>query len=157
MVIQVDTREKTRAIQKILKTFEENQIQYVSHSMVIGDYQDLCNGTLVIDRKQNLGELCGNLCSTQKKKDGTKYNRFREELKNAKKFGIKVILLVEDDNINNLEEVKNWSSKYTKVKGITLFKAINTMLMETEKYNFEIQFCKKEETGKKIIEILKGK
>ncbi len=156
MVIQVDTREKARAIQKILKTFDENQIQYVSHSMVVGDYQDLRNGTLVIDRKQNLGELCNNLCSTQKKKDGTKYNRFREELKKAKAFGIKVILLIEDDTVKDIEDVKNWSSKYTKVKGITLYKTMNTMLAETNKYDIEFRFCKKEETGNKIIEILEG-
>jgi ERCC4-type nuclease len=156
MVIQIDTREKQRAIKKIINFFDEMDIHHITSKLYVGDYMIYGHPEIVVDRKQNLGELAGNICSTQKDKDGNKYSRLREELKKAKEVNTHVIILIEDDNINNFEDVKKWTSKHTKIKGETLYKAMKTIESEKEKYDVEFKFCKKEETGQKIIELLLG-
>lgn len=150
MIVQIDSREKARAIEKIINTFEENDVQYVISKLYVADYMIYGHPELVVDRKQNLGEVCSNIC-------GPQHSRFSTELQNAKAVGSKVIILIEDDSINTFEDVKSWSSKHTKVKGETLYKAMKTMEEETDKYDVKFLFCKKEETGKKILELLGGK
>ena len=180
MVIQIDTREKERAIKKIVKTFDdflENGITYFSFALPVGDYANYHNRKVIIDRKQNLGELAGNIC-------GKDHKRFSDELIEAKQIGSHMIILIEDDRIETFEDVKKWSSPHTKVKGETLYKAMKTMETEilTEKivlgqnekgkdiieevpvldkdgnpvlkYDVEFRFCKKCETGEQIIKIL---
>ena len=55
-MILVDTREKPKAIGKILKYFEVNGIEYDSSKLYVGDYIRYDNPKLVIDRKQNIAE-----------------------------------------------------------------------------------------------------
>lgn len=149
MIVQVDSREKAHAIEKILNTFEAEGIQYVISKLYVADYMQYGHPEIVIDRKQNIGELAGNIC-------GPQHSRFSTELQNAKAVGSKVIVLVEDDSVEDFEGVKSWSSKHTKVKGETLYKAMKTMESEIDKYDVKFMFCKKEETGKKILELLGG-
>ena len=149
MTIQVDTREKERAIKQILEDFDNMNINYYSSKLFVGDYANIKDLSVVVDRKQNVGEIAGNIC-------GKQHKRFSEELKRAKEAGIKVIILIEDDNIETIEDIKLWSSKHTKIQGSTLYKAMKTMENETEKYNVEFRCCKKSETAKKIIDILGG-
>lgn len=156
MVIQIDTREKPHAIEKILETFDEQNIKHISSKMYVGDYQDLSNGTLVIDRKQNLQELMNNVCRD--------HIRFRNELIRAQEAGIKIIVLVEHgDGIKTLEDVKHWKNPYAKkygkeamakISGDRLYKTLCTM---NKKYGVVFEFCDKSETGKRIIEILSKK
>lgn len=54
MDIQIDSREKARAIKKIIKIFDENGIKHFSSKLLVGDYMSLDNPRLIIDRKQNL-------------------------------------------------------------------------------------------------------
>jgi ERCC4-type nuclease len=150
MIIQIDTREKARAIKRILKTFDdflENDIKYISSKLYVGDYMLYGHPEVIIDRKQNLGELAGNIC-------GPQHARFSTELKNAKEVSSHIVILIEDDNIKSFEDVKNWKSNHTKVKGETLYKAMKTMEAETDKYDVEFRFCRKCETGEEIIKIL---
>ena len=72
MDIQIDSREKARAIKKIVQTFDKEGINYFSSKLLVGDYMSLDNPRLIIDRKQNLQELCGNVCQ--------QHERFRNEL-----------------------------------------------------------------------------
>ena len=91
MLIMVDTREKQRAIRKILKGFDERNIQYVSSKLYVGDYMSLDNTRLIIDRKQNLQELFGNVCQ--------QHERFKRELLKAMEAGIQIIILIEHGQI----------------------------------------------------------
>ena len=43
MDIQIDTREKQRAIRKILKTFDDNGVKHFSSKLLVGDYMSLDN------------------------------------------------------------------------------------------------------------------
>lgn len=160
MVIQIDSREKSRAIQKILAEFDKQGIKYYISKLWTGDYMSLDNPRLIIDRKQNLTELCQNVCQD--------HERFRRELVRAQENGIQLIILCEHgDGICDLEDVifwknprsekrKNvdgkWMTVTTKAtSGETLYNILTTL---NRKYGVEFRFCTKEETGKKIVEIL---
>lgn len=151
MDIQIDTREKAHAIQKILCTFNALGVKYYSSKLYVGDYMSLDNPRLVIDRKQDLNELCGNVCQ--------QHERFAAELKRAQENGIKVVILCEHSrNIRSLEDVKKWVNPRLKtspkaVSGEQLWKILSTM---GKRYNVDFIFCSKEQTGRKIIEILGG-
>lgn len=164
MDIQIDSREKARAIRKIVKTFDESGVKYFSSKLLVGDYMSLDNPRLIIDRKQNLQELCGNVCQ--------QHERFKRELLRAMDAGIQLIILVEHgQSINNIEDVYFWKNprkhevrfrtvngkkeRYvvsTKaVDGNQLYKSLCTI---RDRYNVRFEFCEKKDTGKKIIELL---
>ena len=87
MEIQIDTREKQRAVVKILEEFDRQGVKHVSSKLYVGDYMTFDNPRLIIDRKQNLFEVCNNVCQ--------QHDRFITEMKKANDIGIKLIFLVE--------------------------------------------------------------
>lgn len=149
MTIQIDTREKARAIQQIKAEFQKQNIDTITSKLWVGDYARIDNLSTVIDRKQNLLELASNVIE----------KRFHDEVKRASEHGIRIIFLVEHGrNIRDLIDVLFWENPRKAespkcISGEHLFKAMNTM---TERYGVEWQFCQKRDTGKRIIEILKG-
>ena len=149
MTIQIDTREKARAIKKILAEFEKQNIQFYNRKLFVGDYMNLDNPRLIIDRKQNLQELVGNVCQQHK--------RFTDELKRAQENGIKIIILCEHGgNIKQLSDVNKWYNPRLKVSplamsGQRLFKVLFTL---NKKYGVDFAFCEKKDTGKEIIRLL---
>lgn len=149
MTIQIDTREKQKAIIKIISEFEKQNIKYYSSKLFVGDYMNLDNPRLIIDRKQNLAELVSNVCQQHK--------RFKAELLRAKENGIKIIILCEHSgSIKNLDDVKGWTNPRLKnsplaMSGERLYKVLSTM---SNTYDVDFVFCDKLHTGKKIIEIL---
>lgn len=162
MTIQVDSREKAHAITRILEDFSAAGVKYYVSKLYIGDYMSLDNPRVVIDRKQNLDELCGNVCQ--------QHERFRAELVRAKENGIKLIILCEHGRgVKCLDDVLFWQNPRARVKklidgrwtwteqkvmhGETLYKILNTM---RRKYGVEFLFCDKAETGRRIIELLGG-
>ena len=162
MTIQVDSREKQHAIQDILAEFDKQGVKHYTSKLFCGDYMSLDNPRLVIDRKQNLHELCSNVCQ--------QHERFRNEMVRAQENGIKIIFLCEHGrNIKTLDDVLWWDNpratfrqkvngiwvtKHQKVmQGDTLYKILSTM---QKRYGVEFLFCDKKDTGRRIIEILKG-
>lgn len=109
-MILIDSREKPKAITKIIKCFEDNHIDYDTSKLYVGDYQSLDNPKVIVDRKQNLAEIMQNV--TQK--------RFRDELIRAKKAGIHLIVLIEHSEditcINDITKWKNPRLEYWKFK-----------------------------------------
>ena len=147
MQVQVDSREKAKAIQSILKEFDNQKVDYFSSKLFVGDYMSLDNPRLIVDRKQNLGEVCTNLCS----KDNS---RFWDEIRRAYKNKLKIIFLVEHSNqIKSITDVAKWSSKYSTVTGRQL---IDKMFQVAIAYGVDWEFCDKLHTGKRIIELLGG-
>lgn len=151
MVIQIDSREKARAIQKILAEFDRQGVKYFVSKLPQADYMNLDNPRLLIDRKQNLNELCNNVVQ--------QHNRFRAELMRAKEYGQHIIVLVEHSrNIRTLEDVMHWKNPRLAVSpmavsGERLYKILSAM---SKTYDVEFMFCTKEQTGAKIIELLGG-
>lgn len=164
MNIQVDSREHKSEWERIKVQFDDLGIDYFRSKLYVGDYQSLDNPRLVIDRKKDLQELCGNVCQ--------QHERFKAELVRAIQSGIKIVILCEHgEDIKTMEDVWFWQNprkhriiwktvngKKVKtvisdkaVDGIQLYKSLCTI---RDRYNVDFVFCTKEETGAKIVEIL---
>ena len=148
MVIQVDTREQK--YDHIIKHFDSQGIKWVRSKCVVGDYVNLENPMVVIDRKKDLQEVAGNLCQ--------QHERFVRELELARELGFKLIILVEEPSITNLPNVCSWYNFRRRtnpraINGRTLYKIMKTM---EEKYGIKWEFCKKEKCGERIVELLGG-
>ncbi len=166
MQVQVDTREHAKEWERIKGQFDALGVQYFRSKMYVGDYQSLDNPRLVIDRKKDLQEICGNVCQ--------QHERFKAELLRAKEQGIKLVILCEHGaDIKCLEDVYFWQNprKYQirwktvngkRVKDVISAKAVDgnqlykSLCTIRDRYGVSFIFCTKEETGQKIIEILGG-
>lgn len=151
MVLQIDSREKARAITKIVAEFDKQGIKHITSKLPFGDYMNLDNPKVIIDRKQSLQEICGNVCQ--------QHARFRRELELCRDCGCHMIILCEHGGqIKTLEDVEHWANPRLKesplaVSGERLYRIMKTM---SSTYGVEFLFCDKRSTGKRIIEILGG-
>ena len=166
MQIQIDSREHKKERERICKQFDTLGIQYFISKLYCGDYQCLDNARLVVDRKKDLQELCGNVTA--------QHERFKAELVHAQEVGIKIVILCEHgEGIKQLADVAKWDNPRrhimtTKVingkrrpypkypyatTGTALYKSLVTM---HERYDVDFVFCNKKETGKMIASILGG-
>lgn len=147
-LIIVDTREKGH--KKILEHFDKVNQDYIISKLDAGDYMIYKNYSTIIDKKDGLLELAGNLCSTPE------HERIKREIAKAKELGCEnFIFLIQDSKIKTVEDIKNWHSKYMpKVKGETLLKIMQTM---KQRYGVRFIICPRREMGKKILELLGGK
>ena len=164
MNIQVDSREHKSEWERIKAQFDELGIDYFRSKLYVGDYQSLDNPRLVIDRKKDLQELCGNVCQ--------QHERFKAELVRAIQSGIKIVILCEHgEEIKTMEDVYFWQNprKHRVIWKTVDGKRIKTVISEKavdgsqlykslctirDRYNVDFVFCQKEDTGKKIVEIL---
>lgn len=151
VVIQIDSREKSKAIKGILREFERQGVKYYVSKLYVGDYMLLDNPKLVIDRKQNLNEVASNVCQ--------EHERFINELKRAQEVGIYVIILIEHGrDVKSLSDVVWWENPRLKespkaIRGEVLYKIMKTI---SERYDIEWRFCEKSQTGKEILRILQN-
>ena len=149
MTIQIDSREKAKAITKIVQEFDKQNIQHFVSKLPCGDYMSLDNARLAVDRKQNLFEVCNNVCQDHK--------RFVAELERANKLGIKLVFLIEHSaNIRSLEDVRKWENPRLKdsplaVSGERLYKILSTL---EKTYQTKFYFCAKHQTGRGILKLL---
>ena len=152
MIIQIDSREKARAIETILREFDKQGVKHISSKLYAGDYVDMEHPLLIIDRKQNIREIASNVTSEHK--------RFKAELEKVKEIGAKMIILIEEDTIDgkpieSLEDIMLWEPKPGQgtVSGMRVYKILANWVRV---YPLEVQFCNRRYTGKRIIEILGG-
>jgi hypothetical protein len=144
-IIICDTREKGN--KKILEYFDKVGQDYIVSKLDSGDYMKFKDYTTIIDKKDGLLELAGNLCHTQE------HERIKREIARARELGCEnFIFLIQDNKIKSLEDIKNWTSKHTKVRGETLLKIMTTM---KEKYGVRFIVCEKKKMGEMIINLLK--
>lgn len=184
MQIQVDTREHKSEWLRIEKQLQELGVKYFRSKLFVGDYMSLDNPRLVIDRKKDLLEICGNVCQ--------QHDRFKAELIRAQEQGIKIFILCENGNgIGCLEDVMFWDNprkaewmknlrmKYIKYKTLgesdflAQLKADNVPKSELmpptsgkllykslctirDEYNVNFYFCDPTETGREIVRLLGG-
>lgn len=123
---------------------------------------------LSIDTKKDLSELYGNVCA--------QHERFRKELLKPINHNSKLIILCEHGaDVQCLEDVYffyqpetlrwKWSTRKVngktvrfresyiqrEIKGISLFRSLCTI---RARYNVRFEFCTKDQTGKRILELL---
>ena len=151
MTIQIDSREHKWELARIQRQLTALGCKTIVSKLYVGDYQSLDNPRLVIDRKKDLQEICGNV--TQQ------HERFQRELLRAQEAEIQLIILIEHgDDIQSLEDVYFWDnprlSKSPKATtGKSLYRSLCTIC---DRYNVRFEFCTKRETGQKIMELLDG-
>ena len=150
--IIIDSREKPKAIGKILEHFDKNGIEYEVSKLLFGDYMDWNRPGIVVDRKQNIAELAKN-CTVE-------HERFRREMEKAKKAGATLVVLVEQNRykdrdswieVKTIEDLLRWSSPHTMVRGEKVYRVLASW---TAKYPLRVEFCDKRQTGRRIAEIL---
>ena len=148
----IDSREKPKAIGKILDYFGTVGIEYEVSKLLFGDYMDWNRPQIVIDRKQNIAELAKN-CTVE-------HERFRREMEKARKAGATLIILVEQNRykdrdswveVNSIEDLLRWSSPHTMIRGEKVYRVLASW---TAKFPIRVEFCDKRQTGRRIAEIL---
>lgn len=143
-IIIVDTREKGH--KKILEHFDKVEQDYIVSKLDAGDYMLYKDYTTIIDKKDGLLEISGNLCNTKE------HERIKKEIARARELGCEnFIFLIQDNKIKSTEDIANWRSSHTKVKGETLLKIMQTM---TKKYNVRFIIVPKKNMGEMIIKLL---
>lgn len=149
MTIQIDSREHKFELARIQKQLTAAGCKTIVSKLYVGDYQSWDNPRLVVDRKKDLQELCGNVCQ--------QHERFKNELIRAMDADIQIIILCEHGpDIQRLEDVYFWDNPRLKkspraTSGKSLYKSLCTI---RDKYNVRFEFCTKRETGKRIMELL---
>lgn len=147
-VIWIDSREKNN--QHITDCFADKRIDYFVSKLPIGDYMSLDNARLIIERKNSILEIVSTI--------GAEHERFKKELKDATKYGIHIIILIEEEGFFCLEDVKSWVHPYIKknpraMTGETIYKILSAY---TQYYDVEIQFTCKGDSAQRILELLKA-
>ena len=166
MTIQIDTREHKAEAERIERQLDAMGVAHFRSKLYCGDYQSLDNGRLVIDRKKDRLELCGNVTQQHK--------RFHDELLRAREAGIKIIILCEHGNgIERLSDVYFWENprllqekwiveegrprKVQAYPNATTGKKLLAILETLRtKYGVDFAFCDPKNTGEMIVQLLGG-
>lgn len=148
MTIQIDTREHKWERARVERQLVKEGVKTITSKLYVGDYQSWDNPRLVVDRKKSLLELCSNVTQG--------HERFRKELLKAEDAGIRLVILCEEDGVETLEDVYFWDNprRFESPKATTGKQLYRSLCTIRDRYGVQIEFCKKSETGKKIIEIL---
>ncbi len=150
MHIQEDTRQQAGKHDLKHEWFEEHGIELVRSKLPFGDYAAL--PSIAVDTKKDMEEIASNIC-------GKQHQRFINECKAAKAAGCKLVILVENRvGISDISQVGGWVNPravYSEhcVQGPRLQRAMMTI---SERYGAEFHFCRPEEAGERIMEILNG-
>lgn len=151
MVIIEDTRQQASKHFLKHKFFADNQIKVVRSKLPIGDYANIKNMSVIVDTKKDIQEIIGNVTKDHK--------RFIKECDLAAESGIKLIILIEnEDGVTSINELYKWYNKRLKwspnaTTGRTLAKILTGI---EYRHSVVFEFCKPNEAGKRIVELLRG-
>lgn len=147
MTVLVDTREQSTP--RFHKRMDAIGVPYIRRKLDFGDYSAACtledgteldlSGSVAIERKMDLDELCGCFCRSR--------DRFEREFIRAKNADAKLYLLIENGTWE-----KAYAGKYRSRMQPKAFVASLTAWLA--RYNCQIIFCEPATTGKLIREIL---
>lgn len=146
MVLFEDTRNQPGKHENIHRYCDEQDIRIIRQALCVGDYMISNVGDISIDTKQNVMELAGNVFQD--------HERFRAECVRAQECGIRLIVLTEEELPGGrLDRWRPPAGLDVKFSPVTLRKAMITMQQE---YGVRFRFCRKEQTGRTLIDYLKG-
>lgn len=151
MVLFEDVRNKPGKHKNIELYCKRNGIEIVRQCLNVGDYIIANKGDIAVDTKSGVPELASNVFQ--------EHRRFRDECERAQRFGIKLIVLVEESLPGG--SLENWRSPLGS-NGLPLFKfdpatLRRAMITMQEKYNVAFRFCDGRSTGRILMEYLEGK
>ena len=152
-VILTDSRQQKES--HIIKEFDKQGILHIQTKLDSADYMALRydeekgfykDYSILVDTKKDLLEICGNLAHT------SEHQRLVREVDLGYSLGAtEFIFLIGENNIKNIDDIKNWNNKHTKVSGTTLYKI---MCSFKEHHNCRFIICPRKDMGAKIIELL---
>ena len=144
-------------------TYTEPIKYYVQEKgLKVGDYtiavqlpsKEVINfkNNLVVERKQDLNELCSNLFDS-KSKNEEGLTRFERELKRAYEQGIKLHLVIETTDIHSkiLSSRHFRYDKASKVAPQSFYAMLHSL---ASRYNVSIWYCDKKDSARLIHDIL---
>ena len=130
-IILTDTRQQKES--HILKEFDKEKILHIRTNLPSADYMAIryspikgmyLDYKILIDTKKDLEEISGNLCNTQN------HERIKREIEKARELGCKrFYFLIGDSKIKAIDDIINWKSPHTRVKGETLLKIMNMVCL----------------------------
>ena len=146
IIIEMDTRNQKDSY--VTNYFDKHGIKWIRNKLYAGDVKLLNDTSVIIDLKANIEEIAHNLCNTQE------HLRIKKELEKAKEIGCKNFIFLIKSNIKTKEDLINWTSTKTKVKGSVLVKVMATM---RKRYGCRFIFTTRTNAPKMIIKLLGGK
>lgn len=147
MIIE-DTRQKVQNHALKNEYFKSMNLPVMRSKLPYGDYA--LAPRVSVDTKQNLQEIAQNMCGSAKEK-----SRFREECILAKRAEAKLIILIEDGRISGVTDLFGKKIRLSTGKIIPGDQLARAMSVMRERYGVQFEFCSPEETGKRIVELLK--
>lgn len=147
MTIIEDTRQKSGMHELKHQHFEEMDVKLVRNMLPFGDYA--LPPSISIDTKADMAEIANNI--------GSDHKRFKNECIAARDAGCQLIILVENtEGISSVNEVHRWINPELiyRPRAITGERLQKAMLTMSERYGVQFEFCKPEESAKRIMELL---
>ncbi len=154
-IILTDTRQQKES--HIIKEFDKQGILHIRTGLPSADYMAVRYDTnkgfyldysILIDTKKDIEEIASNLCNSQN------HERIKREIAKGRELGAKeFIFLINSGKVKTMEDLQNWSSKRTQVKGSTLIKIFKTM---REKYGVKFFLVPKKKMGEMVVKLLGG-
>lgn len=152
-IILRDTRQQKE--EHIIKEFDKQSILHIRTGLPSADYMAVrydkekgfyLDYSILIDTKKDIEEIASNLCNSQN------HQRILREIQKGKDLGAKqFVFLINGGKVKTIEDLQNWSSKRTKVKGSVLLKIFKTM---SQKYGVKFIIVPKKNMGKMIMKLL---
>jgi len=151
MIFIHDTRNKPGKHDNVENYLRDNGHTIIRSKMYVGDIALLHDQSVCIDLKQNLQEVCSNICQ--------QHVRFRNELIRAQEANIRLLFLVQHSrSIRTLSDVRHWRNPRLSVSpyalnGPALYQRLVTI---ENRYGTTFHFCDKSKTGEMIVELLEN-
>jgi hypothetical protein len=164
-----DTRDKPGKHKNVDDYLLSNGHRIIRSKLFCGDISLLNNQSVCIDLKQGLQEVYSNVIQD--------HPRLKREIIRAQSNGIRLIFLVEQPGIHSVADVAEWDNprltewnridaahkigKLLKVKinpapPASSHKVAAIMSQLSRRYGAEWEFCSKEDTGRRVVELLGG-
>ena len=151
-IILTDTRQQKES--HIIKEFDKQGILHIRTGLPSADYMAVrydnekgfyLDYSILIDTKKDIEEIASNLCNSEN------HQRILKEIQKGKDLGAKqFVFLINGGKVKTIEDLQNWTSKRTKVKGEVLLKIFKTM---SQKYGVKFIIVPKNKIGETIIKL----
>ena len=148
MVIVEDSRNQIGKHKNINAYLQSVGLRVIRSKLIVGDYVIANRQDTSIDTKKDMVEVSQDIFQDHK--------RFRKECELAKDCEIRLVVLIEDNTVSNYEELLQWVNPQPNRSALTPNGERCYKVMKAMEYSYgvEFQFCKKKDTGKRILQIL---
>ena len=170
MTIIEDVGQKLGQHDNIAEWCEAHGVTLRRQKLNVGDYQ--LPPRIAVDTKKGMAEIYSDIV--------TDHERFRNECIRAQEDGIRLVILIEDDEIESLEEARTWRNprriKWERDNGfiaraqekgkmlghkipkppVDSERLVGMMNAMSMKYGVEWAFCHPRDTGEEVYRILTG-